>query len=864
MNIKKSLRSKIVFNKKIAIRLTKSDYYRVLGEDIRNLPSRDKEKKKYSTSKSEKVSRLIEHYKTLLEEKSKGTFHVLKGMYNTNKSAAENKGKPPVHTNIVSLVASIPALIVAYRQIRKNKGACTLGAMLSFHKARTLNPFQRRLISSTATSPDGISYQLFKDVSELLKQGKYPWGASRRLYIEKPGQPGSLRPITIPPFMDRVVQTSILKVLECIYEPWFEIQNRSFGFRSRKGVHDAIYALTRRENKGLFTAIEGDIKGAYNNVNRQKLIQILSKRINDRKFLNLMEDRLDYQFLDTTTDKYVEEGKGIPQGGIDSPYLWNIYMSEFDDHIQSYINETLDSLNEKVRGTAKGKKVTKQLANLLTKRRSLKRELNTIQKIKTLEKFQVFSKGNQKFKFIEKHFKEKEKLIPTVKGLTYQPEKRYDLLKQIRRLGHDQRHLPGSDPNKRKLRFIYIRYADDWIILGNFTLLLAEKIKAYIKDWLWENLEAQLAEDKTLITDIRKPNNPAHFLGFEIKSWNTRALSYKVSDSSGKPILTRTAGSEVKAYPDRQRLISRLHMKGYCNKKGEPRPMSWISTLETFALISRFNSVLLGLGNFYYGFVPKSLLNRWIYIIRYCLLKTLAQKYNTNIKGIFKRFGVKCETGSTIAFTVRHVFSNPSKKTMEKTWRLLTEWDLQGKCLENHRFDEVEANFKKIEYDRKIPQYGEYKGKEKEGPQSISIKDDDWVNNVMWVNLRTQASLDLPCSRCGSIKNVQMHHVKHIRKVLYSKIPVNKPHLNIMALRNRKQIPVCRECHLNVIHRGTYNGANLRTLIYPGIHTKKGYDNRLINIESYINRSSEEFYGATLEEKGWKYSETNEHEKEQE
>lgn len=67
-------------------------------------------------------------------------------------------------------------------------------------------------------------------------------------------------------------------------------------------------------------------------------------------------------------------------------------------------------------------------------------------------------------------------------------------------------------------------------------------------------------------------------------------------------------------------------MKGYCNKKGIPIPMSWISTLETFVLISRFNAVLLGLGNFYYGFIPKSSLNRWIYIIRYCLFKTLAQK----------------------------------------------------------------------------------------------------------------------------------------------------------------------------------------------------------------------------------------------
>lgn len=191
-------------------------------------------------------------------------------MYNTNKALACKNGKPPVHTNLVSLVASVPSLIIAYRQIIKNKSACTLGAMLSFPRARKLNSFQRRLISSSANSPDGISYQLFKDTSELLKQGKNPWSASRRIYIDKPGQPDKKRPIPIPTFMDRVVQTSILKGLECTYSSWFEIQNRSFSFRSRKGVHDAIYGLTRGENKGLHIAIEGDIKGTYDNVNRSK------------------------------------------------------------------------------------------------------------------------------------------------------------------------------------------------------------------------------------------------------------------------------------------------------------------------------------------------------------------------------------------------------------------------------------------------------------------------------------------------------------------------------------------------------------------------------------------------------------------
>lgn len=850
------LKSKIVFNKKIAIRLTKSSYYKVLGEDSRNLPSRNKEKAKYSTSHKEIVTKQIKEYKTLLKKNSQGVFNVFKGIYNTNVKAAMEGQIPPKHTNITSLVASVPNLIVAYKQIRSNKGATTLGAMLSYNRTKVLTPLQRRLISATANSPDGLSYWHFKLTSTLLKQGKYPWGASRRIYIDKPGQPEKKRPITIPPFMDRIVQTAILRVLEAIYEPWFDIQNRSFGFRSRKGVHDAIYSLIRRENKGLYTAVEGDIKGAYDNVDRKKLIDILSKRIKDRKFLDIIRHRLNYQFFDSLKNIYINEGRGIPQGGIDSPYLWNIYMNEFDNHIQTYLTKLTSDTNHKVRGNIqkRTKIITKDLALVINRRRSLQKELKLLQKVHSLEKYKkVTQRGcegaSSYLHFLKKYFSDQESLIDTPKGKLVPQSARAELLRQIRLTRHRQRNIPSADPNKVPLRYIYARYADDWIILGNFSMIYAEKIKTYIKKWLKENLDCELADEKTLITDIRNPKTPAHFLGFEIRSFSTRALSHKKSDNSDKKYLTRIAGAEIKAYPDKQRLISRLHMKGYCDKKGNPKPISWISTLETFALISRFNLVLRGLGNFYYGFVPKSSLNRWIYIIRFSLLKTLAQKYNTNIKGIFHRFGIKHETGNTIEYKVRNIFKKGTiKEIREKSFSLLTEKQIQKESINNKRFNFVKDTFNMIEYDRILP---EYLG-QNFSSRTPSIKDDDWVNRIMWVNLRTQANFDFPCSLCGSTKNIQMHHIKHIRKVLYSQIPKNKPYLNIMALRNRKQIPVCRDCHMNIIHRGTYFGANLKSLINPGIDTRKGYDNRLINLENFITPSTQEYYAKSLDEKGWK------------
>jgi retron-type reverse transcriptase len=71
--------------------------------------------------------------------------------------------------------------------------------------------------------------------------------------------------------MDRVVQEAIRMSLEAIYEPWFELRTRAFGFRPRKGVQDAIGALTNRYfTTGLHMAIEGDISAAYDKVNTKK------------------------------------------------------------------------------------------------------------------------------------------------------------------------------------------------------------------------------------------------------------------------------------------------------------------------------------------------------------------------------------------------------------------------------------------------------------------------------------------------------------------------------------------------------------------------------------------------------------------
>lgn len=70
--------------------------------------------------------------------------------------------------------------------------------------------------------------------------------------------------------------------------------------------------------------------------------------------------------------------------------------------------------------------------------------------------------------------------------------------------------------SRTKIRFVYVRYADDWIIFTNAKRDIVEKVKSHLGEWIEKNLKLKLSEEKTKITDITKER--ALFLGFSIKN----------------------------------------------------------------------------------------------------------------------------------------------------------------------------------------------------------------------------------------------------------------------------------------------------------------------------------------------------------
>jgi len=329
---------------------------------------------------------------------------------------------------------------------------------------------------------------------------------------------------------------------------------------------------------------------------------------------------------------------------------------------------------------------------------------------------------------------------------------------------------------------------------------------------------------------------------------------YIIKSGKTKIVPAKIAGYRVFAGVDRQRLIDRLYIKGYCEKNGFPREIERINNLEIFTIIDRTNSVLLGLVNFYANFTrrPRSELSRWVYLIRFSCIKTLARKYKTSTNNIFTMFQPEESNYNETETIEDTVIIEVDNTKYYKTWKLHTIQSLLTQC----RGKNQQINKNEI-----IKRYWNLRGTNPVPPEhdektkNILIKNSDFLERINWVNTRTKANLDLPCCICGCEQNIEMHHVKHVRKVKYNTIDKEKTWDQIMGLRNRKQIPVCRSCHMEYIHKGKYYGTPLKDQSIEKMH-----DNRIINVESYVHKGKKHTdYMKSLIQKGWKLDKDKEY-----
>jgi group II intron reverse transcriptase/maturase len=143
------------------------------------------------------------------------------------------------------------------------------------------------------------------------------------LRVDIPKGKGQTRPLGIACVEDKLVQRALVMILERIYEEDF--LPISFGFRPRKSCHDALSVLghdiaTRKVN----WISDADIKGFFNNVNHQRLMELLTIRVSDPKMLRLIERYLKAGVM--IAGRFEETETGVPQGAVLSPLLANVYL----------------------------------------------------------------------------------------------------------------------------------------------------------------------------------------------------------------------------------------------------------------------------------------------------------------------------------------------------------------------------------------------------------------------------------------------------------------------------------------------------------------------------------------------------------
>jgi group II intron reverse transcriptase/maturase len=319
--------------------------------------------------------------------------------------------------------------LTAYGNIYSNQGAMTPGAH--------------------GETADGMSGEKIDQIIELMRFERYRFAPVRRTYIPKKN--GQLRPLGLPSWPDKLIGEVVRLLLEAIYEPVFS--GYSHGFRKGRGCHTALRDI-RDTWTGTVWFIEADISDCFTRLDHEVLLGILGEKIRDNRFLRLIRNMLKAGYLEDW--EYHDTLSGVPQGGVVSPILSNIYLDKLDEYVG--------------------------------------REL-----------IPKYTRGDRRKPDYE---------YTRVTGQLRRARQRGDRA-AARSLAQQLRSLPASDPmdpGYRRLR--YCRYADDEILGFIGPKAEAGQIKADLATFLRETLGLELNQEKTLITHARSQR--ARFLGYDI------------------------------------------------------------------------------------------------------------------------------------------------------------------------------------------------------------------------------------------------------------------------------------------------------------------------------------------------------------
>ena len=549
---------------------------------------------------------------------------------------------------------------------------------------------------------DGMSMKRIDSLIQRLKDFSYQPKPARRTYIPKAN--GKMRPLGIPAFDDKLVQEVVRMILESIYERTF--QNSSHGFRPKRSCHTALQYI-KRNYTGVKWFVEGDIKGCFDNVDHHVLVRILRRRIKDEYFISLIWKFLKAGYMEDWV--YHNTYSGTPQGSLISPILANIYLNELDVFMAKYA----ESFN-----CGKGRKINPAYKMPLDVRRGK----------------QEWLKRN---------------------SAKISEEKRQKVMAEIRELNNYLSTVPYSDPMDTEYkRVVYVRYADDFLIGVIGSKEDAKQVKTDVGEFIKEQLHLEMSPEKTLITH---GNDFARFLGYLV------TVSREQNRTRTKNGFTRrTYVGKVKLYVPKEKWLNRLlsygalkisYDKAHGNKEvWEPVRRPGLIRLDDIEILNQYNAEVRGMYNYYRLANNATVLNAFVYVMKYSMHKTFAGKYRTSMRKII------CKYCRNKDFTVSYQTKNGTKSVIFYN---------QGV----RRNDKVIAT---------------------ENPDIIGRTNE----NRRYTRLTDRLQGHV-CEFCGAeTEDIEIHHIRKL-KDLSGKAEWERH----MIARKRKTMALCHSCHVK-LHNG--------------------------------------------------------------
>jgi group II intron reverse transcriptase/maturase len=451
----------------------------------------------------------------------------------------------------------------AYANIYANKGAMTKGV--------------------NEVTLDGFSQERVASIIKRLKNGTYRFQPVKRVLIPKKN--GKKRPLGISTGDDKLVQEVVRIILERVYEPIFE--DSSHGFRKGRSPHTALEQIG--EGWGSIKwIIDMDIRDYFTTINQSYLIELLKKKIDDPRFLGLIQAMLKAGYLEDWT--YHTTYSGVPQGSIVSPILANVYLHELDTCIKE-LKKQFEQGKRRKRNPLYNR-YCGQIRRLRAKRDKLSGKEGTE---KTREAIQ----------------------------------------NEIRQIDQLRKQIPSGDPfDAEYKRLCYCRYADDFCIGIIGSHADAEAVRKSVKAFIEETLKLTIAEEKS---HIRHSRQGTTFVGYEIRTYSgDRVVKVK---KGRRHTTSKSVSEQLQLHIPKGRLQQFCASNGYGNyemAQAIHKP-EWIQQSDA-EIILAYNAQFQGLANYYaLAHSVKSNMHKLAHVWQSSLFKTLANKHKTSVNKIAKQ-----------------------------------------------------------------------------------------------------------------------------------------------------------------------------------------------------------------------------------